>query len=120
MFDAGVCGPMERTSVPQVCVNALRELQALIGLARRSDHIVDPVLQAEHHDLSLAGGAHAIDSEAAAGNSTDAVPAVSQRAELGSDSIEVRSQVLRLLARLLRDHVARQHGQVTPREDRDE
>ena len=34
--------------------------------------------------------------------------------------IEVQSQVLRLLARLLRDHVARQHGQVTPREDRDE
>ncbi len=32
--------------------------------------------------------------------------------------IEVRSQALRLLARMLRDHVARQHGQAAPKEDR--
>jgi hypothetical protein len=34
--------------------------------------------------------------------------------------IESQQQVLRLLARMLRDHVARRHGQPTLQEDRDE
>ena len=34
--------------------------------------------------------------------------------------LEVQQQVLRLLARMLRDHVARQHGEAALREDRDE
>ena len=34
--------------------------------------------------------------------------------------IEIQPQVLRLLARLLRDHVARRHDQAVPQEDRDE
>ena len=34
--------------------------------------------------------------------------------------LEVRQQVVRLLARMLRDHVARQRGRPAPQEDRDE
>ena len=33
---------------------------------------------------------------------------------------EVRQQALRLMARLLRDHVERHHGELVLREDRDE
>ncbi|MGH8846721.1 MAG: hypothetical protein ACREXQ_05690, partial [Polaromonas sp.] len=34
--------------------------------------------------------------------------------------IEIQQQVLRLVARMLRDHVARQGGEPAPQEDRDE
>lgn len=88
MFDNGVCYLMGMADEPVVCVEALRELNALLRHASRASEVAGQVLQVAHRDLSLAGGAHAIDSEAAtpADDATDAVPADSQRAELGSRS----------------------------------
>lgn len=53
MFDAGLCGLMQIASTPVVCVDALRELKALLVLTRRSANTADPVLQAEPRDLLL-------------------------------------------------------------------
>jgi hypothetical protein len=64
MLDAGVCGVMDMAEAPQVCVGALRALKALLGCVQSTSGAAR-VLQAEHRDLSSAGGAHAIDSEAA-------------------------------------------------------
>jgi hypothetical protein len=84
MFDAGVCGLMKLAVDPSVCVEALRDLKALLKHARHPADATAEALQAEHRDLSSAGGAHAIRSEVAAmGDATVAVPADSQRAELG-------------------------------------
>ena len=83
MFDAGACRLMELEHQPVVGIEALRELNALLRHTRFPMAVAVQGLQAEYRDLSSAGGAHAIDSEATAtGNSTGAVPPDSQRAEL--------------------------------------
>jgi hypothetical protein len=76
MFDTGLCCRMAMADEPVVGVEALRELNALLRRAHRVPETAGPMLQLEHRDLSLAGGAHAIRSEAAAtaGDAIDAVP----------------------------------------------
>ncbi len=84
MFDAAACVLMNLADEPTVDVEALRDLNTLLRHACGPTEAAVPMLQAEHRALSSAGGAHAIDSEAAAtGDSTGAVPRVTQRAELG-------------------------------------
>ena len=83
MFDAAACVLMDLADEPTVDVEALRELSTLLRHVRGPSDAAVPMLQAEHRSLSSAGGAHAIDFEAAAtGDPTGAVPRVSQRAEL--------------------------------------
>ena len=83
MFEAGACHLMELEHQPVVGIEALRELNALLRHTRFPMAVAVQGLQAGYRDLSSAGGAHAIDSEATAtGNSTGAVPPDSQRAEL--------------------------------------
>jgi hypothetical protein len=121
MFDARACGLMELADEPTVDVEALRELNTLLRHACGPSDAAVPMLQAEHRSLSSAGGAHAIDSEAAA----RAIQLALFRASRNEPSwnsvpLEVQQQLLRLLSRMLRDHVVRRRGDPTLQEDCDE
>jgi hypothetical protein len=107
MFDLVACCRMRLATVPTVSCGALLDLKALLRCASFSDS--DVVLQGQHRSLLSPGGADAKITE----------PTESRSIQTVSPTSEARKTV-RLLSRLLREHIGRVHASGSRKKTGDE
>jgi hypothetical protein len=119
MFEVAVCGRLRVMTAPAVSTESLRALQAL--LRTMSQSVADGVLQAQHRSLPAAGGADAPVRDSPATLATHTLhPVPSPYPTLKTMPPEIQARTIRLLARLLREHVAHGVAAGAAREARDE
>jgi hypothetical protein len=102
MFDSVACRRMRLETVPTVSCGALLDLKGLLRCASFPES--DVVLQGQHRSLLSPGGADAKPTES---RSIQTVSSTPKAPVLAGAASGTRRKTVRLLARLLREHIGR-------------
>jgi len=108
MFDSVACCRMHLETVPTVSCGALLDLKGLLRCASFPES--DVVLQGQHRSLLSPGGADAKITKPTESRSIQTVSSTPKAPVLAGAASETRRKTVRLLARLLREHIGRVHA----------
>ena len=118
VFEPAACGRLRVMAAPLVSGDALRALQTLLRTVPRPDG--GGVLEAQHCSLPAAGGADAPVRDSPATLATYALSSSPLAAVVSDVAPGIQANTIRLLARLLREHITQRVGAGSVREARDE